>query len=58
LHENFYASTTNARRLKENIAAADIVLNAADLARIAAAAPSGVAAGQRYDESGMRLVNG
>ena len=50
--------TTNAQRLEENIAAADIVLNAADLARIAAAAPSGVAAGERYDETGMRLVNG
>jgi len=50
--------TTNARRLEENIAAADILLNAADLARIAAAAPSGVAAGERYDETGMRFVNG
>jgi aryl-alcohol dehydrogenase-like predicted oxidoreductase len=50
--------TTNARRLKENIAAADIALNAADLARIAAAAPSGIAAGERYDETGMRFVNG
>jgi aryl-alcohol dehydrogenase-like predicted oxidoreductase len=50
--------TTNARRLQENAAAADIVLDAADLARIAAAAPSGAAAGERYDELGMRLVNG
>ena len=50
--------TTNAARLKENLAAADIVLSAADLERIAAVAPSGVAAGERYDETGMRFVNG
>jgi aryl-alcohol dehydrogenase-like predicted oxidoreductase len=50
--------TTNANRLKENIAAADIVLQPADLDRIAAVAPSGVAAGARYDEIGMRFVNG
>jgi aryl-alcohol dehydrogenase-like predicted oxidoreductase len=50
--------TTNAHRLKENIAAADIVLQPGDLERIAAVAPSGVAAGARYDEIGMRFVNG
>jgi aryl-alcohol dehydrogenase-like predicted oxidoreductase len=50
--------TTNEKRLAENIAAADIALSAADLARIAAAAPSGAAAGERYDETGMRFVNG
>jgi aryl-alcohol dehydrogenase-like predicted oxidoreductase len=50
--------TTNAKRLAENMAAADIVLSAADLERIAAVAPSGVAAGERYDETGMRFVNG
>jgi aryl-alcohol dehydrogenase-like predicted oxidoreductase len=50
--------TTSAVRLKENIAAADVALSAADLARIAAVAPSGVAAGDRYDEVGMRFVNG
>ena len=50
--------TTNGRRLSENIAAADLTLSAADLARIAAAAPSGAAAGERYDEAGMRFVNG
>jgi aryl-alcohol dehydrogenase-like predicted oxidoreductase len=50
--------TTNATRLAENLSAVDIVLNAADLARIAAVAPSGVAAGERYDETGMRFVNG
>jgi aryl-alcohol dehydrogenase-like predicted oxidoreductase len=50
--------TTNATRLAENLAAADIELRPADLARIAAVAPSGVAAGERYDETGMRFVNG
>ena len=50
--------TTSANRLKENIAAADIVLEPADLSRMAAVAPSGVAAGARYDEVGMRFVNG
>ncbi|MGO9932997.1 MAG: hypothetical protein ACLPV8_14455 [Steroidobacteraceae bacterium] len=50
--------TTSASRLKENIAAADIDLGPADLQRIAAVAPSGVAAGARYDEAGMRFVNG
>lgn len=50
--------TTNVGRLKENLEAAHISLTAEDLARIAAAAPSGVAAGARYDETGMRSVNG
>jgi aryl-alcohol dehydrogenase-like predicted oxidoreductase len=50
--------TTNATRLAENLAAADIELRPADLERIAAVAPSGVAVGERYDESGMRFVNG
>lgn len=50
--------TTNATRLAENLAAVDIVLSAKDLKRIAAVAPSGVAAGDRYDQTGMRFVNG
>ena len=50
--------TTNAQRLKENLQATAISLSAEDLARIAAVAPSGVAAGARYDETGMRSVNG
>jgi aryl-alcohol dehydrogenase-like predicted oxidoreductase len=50
--------TTNPARLRENIDAADIALSAADIASIAAAAPSGIAAGERYDETGMRSVNG
>lgn len=50
--------TTSSVRLKENIAAANIALSGADLARIAAVAPSGIAAGERYDETGMGFVNG
>jgi diketogulonate reductase-like aldo/keto reductase len=50
--------TTNAIRLAENLAAAEPDLSAADLERIAEVAPSGVAAGGRYDETGMRSVNG
>jgi aryl-alcohol dehydrogenase-like predicted oxidoreductase len=50
--------TTSVQRLKENIAAVTVELDAADLARIAAVAPSGVAAGARYDDTGMRFVNG
>jgi L-aminopeptidase/D-esterase-like protein len=45
-------------RLEENIGATDIALSAADLMRIASVAPHGIAAGTRYDETGMRFVNG
>jgi aryl-alcohol dehydrogenase-like predicted oxidoreductase len=41
--------------LEENLAAADVELSAAEAERIAAAVP--VAAGERYDEQGMRGVN-
>jgi aryl-alcohol dehydrogenase-like predicted oxidoreductase len=50
--------TTSAQRLNENLGALDVVLSSADLARIASVAPHGVAAGTRYDEGGMRSVNG
>jgi aryl-alcohol dehydrogenase-like predicted oxidoreductase len=50
--------TTQLNRLKENLGAIELQLNAQDLARIAALAPQGVAAGERYDAGGMRLVNG
>ena len=43
--------------LEENVAALEIRLTAADLARIDEAAPKGVAAGDRYPERGMRSVN-
>ncbi len=44
--------------LEENARAAEIRLTPADLKRIAEAAPPGVAAGARYNEGGMRTVNG
>jgi aryl-alcohol dehydrogenase-like predicted oxidoreductase len=50
--------TTSLQRLEENIAATTIELDATDLVRIAAVAPSGAVAGARYDETGMRFVNG
>jgi aryl-alcohol dehydrogenase-like predicted oxidoreductase len=50
--------TTSLQRLEENIAATTIELDATDLVRIAAVAPSGTVAGARYDETGMRFVNG
>ncbi len=50
--------TTSAARLAENAVAADMVLTADDLARISAVAPRGVAVGARYDEMGMRTLNG
>jgi aryl-alcohol dehydrogenase-like predicted oxidoreductase len=43
--------------LEENVAAVDILLSAADLARIAEIAPRGAAAGQRYPEAMMQFVN-
>jgi aryl-alcohol dehydrogenase-like predicted oxidoreductase len=49
--------TSSLQRLEENAAAADMQLTAADLARIEAAAPRGVASGARYNEAGLRLVN-
>ena len=50
--------TTHAARLQENIGATGITLSGADLNRIASMAPHGIAAGTRYDETGMRFVNG
>jgi aryl-alcohol dehydrogenase-like predicted oxidoreductase len=43
--------------LEENAAAADIVLTEADLKRIAAVAPKGAAAGDRYPTQTMSTVN-
>ena len=50
--------TTKRTHLDENLAATEIVLSAADLARLDAAWPKGVAAGERYPEGGMRSING
>ncbi len=43
--------------LEENLAALNIVLTAADLGRLEEAAPRGAAAGQRYPETMMKLLN-
>jgi aryl-alcohol dehydrogenase-like predicted oxidoreductase len=44
-------------RLEENIAAVNLRLTEEDLERLNEAAPIGVAAGTRYPEGGMKLVN-
>ncbi|HEX5409600.1 MAG TPA: aldo/keto reductase [Gemmatimonadaceae bacterium] len=48
--------TKHRRYLEENIAAADITLTSAELARINAVAPRGVAAGNRYPEAMMQSL--
>jgi aryl-alcohol dehydrogenase-like predicted oxidoreductase len=49
--------TKRRKYLEENLAAADVVLTAADLARIDEVAPKGAAAGMRYPEAMMQFVN-
>jgi len=49
--------TKQRRRLEENVGALGIRLTSRDLARIDAVAPKGAAAGERYPERGMQLVN-
>ncbi len=49
--------TKRRKYLEENAAAADVTLTEDDLWRIDEAAPKGVAAGERYNEAGMRAVN-
>jgi len=49
--------TKRRRYLEENAAAVEIELTEEDLRRIDEVAPKGVAAGERYDEAGMRAVN-
>jgi aryl-alcohol dehydrogenase-like predicted oxidoreductase len=49
--------TRRSKYLLENIAAADVVLSAADLAHLSALLPMGSAAGQRYTEEGMKGLN-
>ena len=49
--------TKKVRYLEENAAAADIVLNEADLAAIDQALPAGSAIGERYAPEGMRALN-
>ena len=50
--------TSRRDHLEENLAALDIRLDPADLERIEAIAPKGVAAGPRYPEASLRHVNG
>ncbi|MGY2052888.1 aldo/keto reductase [Methylobacterium sp. JK268] len=49
--------TKRRRYLEENLGALDVTLTPDDLARIAAALPSGAAAGTRYPAAGMQSVN-
>ena len=49
--------TTRRTHLEENLAALDVTLTAQDLARIDEIAPKGVAAGERYSEMAMKVVN-
>jgi aryl-alcohol dehydrogenase-like predicted oxidoreductase len=49
--------TKRRKYLEENAVATDIELTGEDLKRIEEVAPRGVAAGERYNEAGMRSVN-
>jgi aryl-alcohol dehydrogenase-like predicted oxidoreductase len=50
--------TSSVKRLEENAGAAQIALSAQELGSIDQIAPKGIAAGTRYDEQSMRLLNG
>lgn len=50
--------TSNPRRLEENVAAVDVALTRQELDRLEEIAPKGVAAGTRYNEAMMTLLNG
>ena len=49
--------TKQVKYLEENVGALDVTLTPADLRRIDEIAPHGVAAGERYNEGGMRTIN-
>lgn len=49
--------TKRRKYLEDNAGAASITLTASDLADLDAIAPHGIAAGERYDEGGMRALN-
>ena len=49
--------TRRIANLEENVAALDGTFTAIDLANLDRLAPVGVAAGERYAESGMRTLN-
>jgi aryl-alcohol dehydrogenase-like predicted oxidoreductase len=50
--------TKRRKYLEENVAAIDVSLNAEDLRRIGEIFPTGAAAGDRYPEHMMKIVNG
>jgi aryl-alcohol dehydrogenase-like predicted oxidoreductase len=50
--------TKHRKYLEENVRALDVELTPADLEEIDEVAPRGVAAGERYQESGMKTING
>ena len=49
--------TKRRKYLEENVASLQVQLTPADLTEIEAIAPRGVAAGERYNEAGMRALN-
>jgi aryl-alcohol dehydrogenase-like predicted oxidoreductase len=49
--------TTSRAHLEENLAALEMALTPEELARINEIAPQGVAAGDRYHEMGMKVIN-
>jgi aryl-alcohol dehydrogenase-like predicted oxidoreductase len=49
--------TKRRKYLEENVIAAEVHLDASDLAELDAIAPKGVAVGDRYDAGGMRALN-
>jgi aryl-alcohol dehydrogenase-like predicted oxidoreductase len=49
--------TKRVKYLEENVESIEVTLTPADLRRIDAIAPKGIAAGTRYPESGMATVN-
>jgi aryl-alcohol dehydrogenase-like predicted oxidoreductase len=49
--------TTKMAHIEQNLAALEITLTPEELARINEVAPKGVAAGDRYTEGGMKVVN-
>jgi aryl-alcohol dehydrogenase-like predicted oxidoreductase len=50
--------TSSVKRLEENVAAADIELSPQELEQIEQVAPRGAAAGERYNEAMVGLLNG
>ncbi|MDQ1649855.1 MAG: hypothetical protein QOG60_1912 [Frankiaceae bacterium] len=50
--------TRRTANLEENVSAVDVTLTHDDLALIEKVAPAGVAAGERYNEAGMKLLHG